>query len=90
MPAVVVLQRVPQPSPNQVRMAREKSGLSQTAAAQLVSDVGVKGYRTWQRYEAPAGSPDHRTIPIGNWELFLLRTGQHPTHTLVQKLKQHS
>jgi hypothetical protein len=90
MPGVLVIQRVPQPAPSQIRLAREKVGLSQTAALQLVSDAGVKGYRTWQRYEAPVGSPDHRTIPIGIWELFLLRTGQHPTHKLVQKLKQHT
>jgi len=85
MKNVVVFQRVPPPAPAQVRLAREKVGLSQTAAMQLVSDAGAKGYRTWQRYEAPTDSPDHRAISIGIWELFLLRTGQHPTHVLVEK-----
>jgi hypothetical protein len=85
MLGVLVIQRIPQPTPAQIRLAREKAGLSQTAAIQLVSDAGVKGYRTWQRYEAPLGSPDHRAISIGIWELFLLRTGQHPTHILVSK-----
>jgi hypothetical protein len=85
MKNVVVLQRVPPPAPAQIRLAREKAGLSQTAAMQLVSDAGAKSYRTWQRYEAPTDSPDHRAIPIGIWELFLLRTSQHPTHALALK-----
>lgn len=77
--------KLPQPSPEQVRAARKSAGLSQTAATQFVSDAGAKGYRTWQRYEAPTDSPDHRAIPIGIWELFLLKTAQHPTLALVQK-----
>jgi len=85
---VVILQRMPPPAPAQIRLAREKAGLSQTAAMQLVSETGVKGYRTWQRYEAPTDSPDHRAIPIGIWELFLLRTSQHPTHALALKSTQ--
>jgi len=71
-----------------VRAARVVAGLSQTAAAQLVSDAGKKGYRTWQRYEAPTDSPDHREIPNGLWELFLLLTDQHPTHRLVAQAAQ--
>jgi hypothetical protein len=78
--------KLPQPSPEQVRCARKAAGLSQTAASQLVSDAGAKGYRTWQRYEASTDSPDRRAIPIGIWELFLLKTGQHPTHALHSEI----
>ena len=63
----------------------KKAGLSQTEASQLVTDAGIKGYRTWQRYEAPLGSTDNRAIPIGLWELFLLLTDQHPTHRMVSR-----
>lgn len=77
--------KLPQPSPNEVRAARKAVGLSQTEASQVVSDAGAKGYRTWQRYEAPLGSADHRPIPNGVWELFLLRTDQHPTHLMVSR-----
>lgn len=77
--------RITLPSPDEVRAARKRARLSQTAASQLVSDAGAKAYRTWQRYEAPVGSPDHRTIPIGLWELFLLLTDQHPTHRMVSR-----
>jgi hypothetical protein len=77
--------KLPQPYPEQVRAARKMAGLSQTQASQLVSDAGEKSYRTWQRYEAPEGSADHRPIPNGTWELFLLLTDQHPTHMMVDR-----
>lgn len=77
--------KLPQPKPEQIRAARKAVGLSQTAAIQLVSDAGAKGYRTWQRFEAPLNSPDHREIPNGTWELFLLLTDQHPTHKMVSR-----
>ncbi|WP_186214764.1 hypothetical protein [Burkholderia gladioli] len=77
--------KLPQPSPEEIRAARKAAGLSQTEASQLVSDAGAKGYRTWQRYEAPLGSADHRPIPDGIWELFLLLTDQHPTHQMMSR-----
>lgn len=70
---------LPTPTPNDIRTARYRADLSQAAACQLVSNVGAKGYRTWQRYETALDHPEHRTIPPGLWELFLLKTGQHPT-----------
>ncbi|MDN8102629.1 hypothetical protein [Burkholderia multivorans] len=77
--------KLPRPSPEQVRAARKAADLSQTEASQLVSDAGAKGYRTWQRYEATLRSADHRSIPNAIWELFLLLTDQHPTHKMVSK-----
>lgn len=73
---------LPAPSPEAIRAARHHANLSQAAACQLVSNAGEKAYRTWQRYEAAPGHPEHRAIPPGLWELFLLKTGQHPTHQL--------
>lgn len=78
-------QKLPQPTPDEVRYARKHAGLSQTGAGQLITDAGTKAYRTWQRYEAPLGSTDHRAIPIGLWELFLLLTDQHPSHRMVSR-----
>jgi hypothetical protein len=81
---------LPAPSPEEIRAARKHAGLTQTAAGQLVTNAGAKAYRTWQRYEAPLGHPEHRPIPIGLWELFLLLTDQHPTHRMVKKQKRQS
>lgn len=75
--------RITVPTPEAVCAARKAARLSQTDAAQLVTTAGAKGYRTWQRYEAPLGSPEHRDIPLGLWELFLLLTGQHPRARIV-------
>lgn len=77
-----ILARISQPSPEDVKLAREGAGLSQGAAAQLVSPALAKPYRAWQGYEAAVGSKDHRTIPLAVWELFLLLTEQHPTYQL--------
>lgn len=82
--AVTIVERVLAPTPEQVREARERAGLTQTQAAQLVSSARTKPYRTWQGYETPFGVKDHRAIPLATWELFLLATGQHPTHKLTQ------
>lgn len=59
-----------QPTPTEIEAARKSAGLSQTAAAELVH----AGLRTWQNWEAPAGSTENRKIPLASWELFLLKT----------------
>lgn len=76
---------LPTPTPDIIRQHRVAAGLSQTEACQLVSAAGDKAYRTWQRYEAPADKADHRVIPAGLWELFLLKTNQHPGFTLAPR-----
>lgn len=70
------------PTSKQVRQARLAANLTQSKAAAL---MGSACYRTWQGYEVQEGSDQHRKIPMSTWELFLLRTGQHPTHTLRLK-----
>ncbi|WP_288076578.1 helix-turn-helix domain-containing protein [Pseudomonas sp.] len=53
------------PLPEEIRAAREASGLSQTAAAELVHSK----LRTWQQWEA-----GDRKMHPGLWELFRLKT----------------
>lgn len=81
----LAVERLPQPTPEEVRAARKAAGLNQTQAAQLIGPAGAKGYRTWQRFEYPVGNKDHRAIHPGLWELFLLLTDQHPTLKLTRK-----
>jgi DNA-binding transcriptional regulator YiaG len=55
------------PNPEQIKEARLKAGLSQTAAAELIYST----YRTWQDWEAGKAK-----MHEGLWELFLLKTKQ--------------
>ena len=60
------------PTPAQIRAAREKAGLTQQQAADLIHAT----LRAWQCWEAPAGTPAARRMHVGLYELFLLKTGQ--------------
>jgi hypothetical protein len=80
-----ILSRIAAPTPGQVRLARERAGLTQTGAALLVSTAGTRPHRTWQNYEAPVDSHSHRPISLATWELFLLLTNQHPEMALVSR-----
>jgi hypothetical protein len=75
-----ITERICQPSPDQIREARERAKLTQTQAAGLVSSAA--GYKTWSGYEQPVGTRNHRAISLATWELFLLLTNQHPTMRL--------
>lgn len=84
-----IVERIGQPTPKEVRQAREKAGLTQSQAAELVSPAKIAGYKTWAGYETPAGESgqrsNHRAIPLSTWELFLLLTNQHPSLKLSKK-----
>lgn len=58
------------PTPEEVRAAREVAGLSQTAAAALVHT----SCRTWQQWEAAEGTPGHRRMHPAFWELFRIKS----------------
>lgn len=73
-----IADRIKPPLPEEVRLARERVGLTQAEAAGLVSPAEKAAYKTWAGYEQPAGNRNHRAIPLAVWELFLLMTGQHP------------
>lgn len=77
-----VVHQIDPPAPENVAAARKKAGLSQDEAAGLIGATGKSRYRTWQNYETPDG-PGARPIPASAWELFLLKTGQHPALALV-------
>lgn len=76
------------PSGEQLKAARLAAGLSQVEAAQLLGyalQTGSRGgaqSRTWQAFESAAGD---RAMPGSVFALFLLLTGQHPSHELVEK-----
>lgn len=59
------------PLPAEVRATREAAKISQTAAAALVHTT----CRTWQQWEAEAGTPSHRKMHPAFWELFKIKTG---------------
>ena len=78
-----ITRRVSQSSPGEVRIARERAGLTQAQAAELVSPAQKVPYKTWAAYELPVGNPNRRTISLASWVLFLLLTGQHATLRVV-------
>lgn len=57
-----------QPVPSDIREARERAGLSQTAAGALVHTA----CRTWQQWEA-----GDRKMHPGLWELFQIKVARH-------------
>jgi DNA-binding transcriptional regulator YiaG len=59
-----------QPTPDEVRAARERAGLTQTQAAALVHT----SLRAWQQWEAEAGTEGHRAMHPAFWELFTIKT----------------
>jgi DNA-binding XRE family transcriptional regulator len=58
------------PTPEQIRAARELAGLDQTTAAQA---AGLDKQQRWSEYER-----DKRTIDNVRWQWFLLQVGLHP------------
>lgn len=60
------------PKPAEIVAAREAAGLTQTQAAALVHSA----LRSWQQWEAPAGTPTARQMHPAFWELFRVKIGQ--------------
>lgn len=67
----------PQPTPEDIRQARHAAGLTQPVMAAI---IGLTGRRAIQEWES-----GRDTANVALWELFLLKTGQHPTHELVAR-----
>ena len=55
------------PTPDEIRAAR--GNLTQSAAAALIG----KPIRTWQNWEAPLGSNEHRAMDPALFELFMIK-----------------
>lgn len=64
-----------QPTPDQIKQARKDAGLTQAEAANIV----YVSLRAWQHYE-----DGKRGMPLANWNLFLLKTEQHPDFRLIK------
>jgi transcriptional regulator with XRE-family HTH domain len=62
----------PPPSKEDVIAARRASGLTQEEAAKLVH---LKSYTRWSEYER-----GDRNIDAARFELFKIKTGQHPEY----------
>lgn len=72
---------VDNPTPAQIRAAREAAGLTQEQAAELV----YVGLRAWQRYEDARESTEWRPMHPSMWELFNIKLAQRRTEaTLAQ------
>lgn len=65
-----VVEFLDHPTPDAILAARKAAGLSQAQAAAIVHRPS---YRTWQEWERGRAK-----MPPDAWELFLLKTGQHP------------
>ncbi len=80
-----IIERITQPTPEEVRQARENASLTQSQAAEMVSPAKLAAYKTWAGYETARGQKNHRAIPLSTWELFLLLINQHPSFKLGKK-----
>ena len=60
--------KLPDPTPERIKAARKRAGITQTEAADLVH-IGAK--TRWSEYEN-----GRAPIDLARWELFLIKTGQ--------------
>lgn len=62
------------PTPTEIRAAREEAGLTQSQAAALVHSSP----RNWQQWEDQTGGQNARRMHPGLWDLFRIRVGLIP------------
>ena len=62
------------PTPEQIRQARERAGLTQQQAAELIYRTHLQRWSEFERGEYAMSPSD--------WELFLVKTNQHPSYWL--------
>jgi len=63
----------------QLKYARKRLNLTTKEAAALLEVSEI----TFQRWEGQTGFK--KPIPFAYWELFLLKTGSHPTHIMIER-----
>lgn len=63
------MKKLQPPTPEKIRAARERAGLTQTEAGALLH----VNLRSWQKWEG-----GERAMHLAFWELFLLKTGVKP------------
>jgi hypothetical protein len=71
------MSEIHRPTADEIRAARIEAELDRAAAAALVH---LGHANRWAEYENEA-----RTISLATWELFLLKTGQHPQLKATRK-----
>ena len=57
-------------TPNNLRAIRQKHGLTQQQAAELIAD-GEASYRSVCNWETDLESPSHRDMPLAKWRKLL-------------------
>jgi putative transcriptional regulator len=67
----------PPPTPDEIRAARKAAGLTQPAMAAIIGLTGKRAIQEWESGRDPA--------KVALWELFLLKTDQHPTHAITAR-----
>lgn len=67
----------PVPTPAEIALARAAAGLTQSQAAELVN-LGAP--QRWAEYEK-----GERVMDYNRWEMFAIKTGQHPDYKPVRK-----
>lgn len=65
-----------QPQSREVTFARKAAGLTQKQAGELVHLADP--IKRWSEYEC-----GERFIDVARWELFLIKTGQHPASSTI-------
>lgn len=60
---------IKQPTPAEIKEKRLAAGLTQTEAAALIHTICP----AWQKWEAAENLKTHRKMPLGKWELFLMK-----------------
>lgn len=68
-----------QPTPEQILAARQTAGLTQAEAGALVHSPSYRAWQDWERGRRP--------MRLDTWELFLLKTDQHPRSLMFAKPK---
>ena len=56
------------PTPEEIKAARLTAGLTQAEAGAVVHSPSRRAWQNWERGESK--------IPMAEWELFLIKTGQ--------------
>lgn len=74
-------------TPDQIFEARSTAGHTQQQAAEAVGLTGPDAQRAWRRWETPDGALSRRAMPPGLFELYRLKTGQHPEFILTRRKK---
>ena len=75
------------PTPTQIKEARATAGHTQQQAAETIGVTGPNAWGTWKRWEAGPDAQSGRAMQPGLFELYVLKTGQHPDFELVHREK---